>query len=101
LKVILTKFEEKIISNRVYFQQVQLPCNNRNDAKILKEHFTFPKLQILKFETNSMVDLKGTIILIKVQMLVHGNYFINLNYDYLLHTTFFHVFCLHTICFHE
>jgi len=42
-KVILTRFEERITSNPLYFWQVQLPCNNSNDATLLRKHFTLLK----------------------------------------------------------
>jgi hypothetical protein len=80
---------------------VQLPWNNPNDVEILNEHCTPPKLIFLKFEINPMVDLREIFFLIKMQRIIHGNYSMNSNYNYLLHVTFFHapLFAHHS--FHE
>jgi hypothetical protein len=53
----------------------------------------------LKFETNPMVDLRGTTILNKNLEACSWKSFHELYYNYLLHMISFHALCLHTFFF--
>jgi hypothetical protein len=53
----------------------------------------------VKFETNPTVDLRAIIILIKNPGASLWKSFHELYYNYLLHITFLHGFCLHTFFF--